>query len=389
MTAAKDSSVPFLTAVIEHLADPVFVKNRDFLFVLVNRAFCEMTGYGREEMLGKTDYDFFAKSEADFFRLKDEEMFAAGATVTIEEEPITDAAGRTHILATTKVPITDDRGEVSHLVGIIHDITATKEAEQALRDAKEDLEQRVAERTAELVTAQQKLLRQERLSVLGELVGGLAHQLRNPLGAIQNAATVVRRVEREAQRQQALDIIQEEVGRADLTIRALLDYARVRPPDRCELVLGELIQAALEAQPIPSSVAVAVEQEGEIVAAIDPLQLQTALGNILQNTVEAMPNGGRLSVASRRNGAKVLITVQDDGPGVDEGIRDNLFDPLVTTKPEGSGLGLSTARNVIENHGGTLRYAPAPGGGARFTVELPDEPSETNAAAGILRSVDL
>ncbi|MBW2459751.1 MAG: PAS domain-containing protein, partial [Deltaproteobacteria bacterium] len=70
MTAAKDFSVPFLAAVIEHLAHPIFVKNRDFRFVLVNHAFCEMVGYRREQMLGKTDYDFFTESEAYFFRLK-------------------------------------------------------------------------------------------------------------------------------------------------------------------------------------------------------------------------------------------------------------------------------------------------------------------------------
>lgn len=385
MTAAKDPSVPFLAAVIEHVAHPIFVKNRDFRFVLVNQAFCQMTGYRREQMLGKTDYDFFTKSEADFFRLKDEEMFAAGTTVAIDEEPITDAEGNAHILATTKVPFSDDRGEISHLVGIIHDITAMKEAEKALRGAKEELEQRVADRTAELVAAQQKLLRQERLSVLGELVGGLAHQLRNPLGAIQNAATVVRRVEREAQRQQALDIIEEEVARADLTIRALLDYARVRPPDRRELLLGELVQEALDGQSIPPSVTVSAEANGEITAAIDPLQLQTALSNILRNAVEAMPDGGELAVATRRNGRKVCITVRDSGAGVDEGIRARLFDPLVTTKAEGSGLGLSTARNLIENQGGTLRYAPAPDGGAEFTIELPNEPPPAGGAAGVLR----
>jgi len=103
---------------------------------------------------------------------------------------------------------------------------------------------------------------------------------------------------------------------------------------------------------------------------------------VLRNAVEAMPAGGRLIVEFRRNGQTVLITVRDTGPGVEETIRARLFDPLVTTKAEGSGLGLSTARNLIENHGGSLRYTPGPNGGAVFTIELPDPPSTAETASG-------
>ncbi len=381
MTTAKDLSVPFLSAVIEHIAHPIFVKNCEFRFVLVNRAFCEMAGYRREEMLGKTDYDFFPKTEADFFRAKDEEMFTTAQMVAIEEEPITDVQGVVHILATTKVPLHGDAGEITHLVGIIHDITTLKAAETALRRSKDELELRVVERTAELIAAQQKLLRQERLTVLGQLAGGLAHQLRNPLGAIQNAAAVLRKAQLNGDQRQALDIIEEEVGRSDLTIRALLDYSRVRPPQRREVLLGDVVQEALQIQRVPPEVVVEVVSSPDVAAAIDPMQVQTALGNILRNAVEAMPEGGRLTVETRRDGEKVTITIWDTGAGVDDQTKARLFDPLVTTKPEGSGLGLSTARNLIESHGGTIRYADGAGGGAEFTVELPVGPLQSDAEA--------
>jgi PAS domain S-box-containing protein len=371
MTAAQDLSIPFLSAVIEHVAHPIFVKNREFRFVLVNRAFCEMAGYAREDMIGKTDYDFFPKAESDFFRAKDVEMFSTAGAVAIEEEPITDADGVLHILATTKEPLLNEAGEVSHLVGIIHDITTIKKAETALRRHQEELELRVAERTAELIAAQQKLLRQERLSVLGELAGGLAHQLRNPLGAILNAAAVLRKAQLDGDQRQALDIIDEEVGRSDLTIRALLDYSRVRPPERREVLLRDVVEEALETQQVPAGIRVEVVSGLDITAAIDPLQVQTAVGNILRNAVEAMPEGGRLAVETRREDETATIIIWDTGAGVDDATRARLFDPLVTTKAEGNGLGLSTARNLIESHGGTIRYAPRAGGGAEFTVELP------------------
>jgi PAS domain S-box-containing protein len=365
-------SAAVLAAIIDHVAHPIFVKDRHFRFVLVNRALCDMVGYERKQMIGKTDYDFFPQPEADFFRQKDVEMFTTQSSVTIDEEPITDVQGNVHILATTKVPHRNAAGEVTHVVGIIHDITRIKQAEETLRTAKDELERRVAERTAELEAAQQQLLRQERLSVLGQLAGGLAHQLRNPLGTIQNASALLRRGELSSSKQQALDIIEEEVHRADLIIRDLLDYVRIRPPARREVTLAHVVYEAIHLARVPADVAVDVDLGEEHSALLDPLQIQTALGNILRNAAEAMPNGGEVRIQTATDDASLTITVTDSGPGVADEVQERLFDPLVTTKPTGSGLGLSTARDLIENHGGTIQYAPAPGGGARFTIVLPN-----------------
>ena len=116
----------------------------------------------------------FPKEEADFFRLKDEELFRSESKVVIEEETITDAHGELHVLATTKVPLRDPDGRVTHLVGIIKDITVLKDAQEQLRQSNEELEARVAERTQQLREAQRELLRTERLAVLGKLAGGVA-----------------------------------------------------------------------------------------------------------------------------------------------------------------------------------------------------------------------
>ena len=361
----------FLAAIIEHVAHPIFVKNRKFRFVLVNQALCSMVGYPREQMLGKTDYDFFPKEEADFFRTKDAETFSTGATVVVEEERITGKSGQVHILATTKVPYRTPAGRVTHLVGIINDITRIKQAEETLRLANEELERRVAERSAELAAAQQALLRKERLAVLGQLAGGLAHQLRNPLGAIENAAALLGKAELGAPHRLALGIIHEEVARADRTISDLLDYARVRPPELRDVAVRNVLGAALEQEHIPERIALSCELPAGLTIHVDPLQVQSALGNVVRNAIEAMPDGGTLTVRATLERDRVRIVIRDTGKGVAEENATRLFDPLVTTKPLGIGLGLSTARNLIENQQGTLGYTGVSGEGAEFTIELP------------------
>ena len=172
-------TAPFSAAVVDAVAHPIFVKDRDFKFVVLNQALCAMVGYARDAMLGRTDYDFFPRPEADHFRSMDERVFATGETV-VSEETITDASGQRHVLATTKVALRAPGGEVTHLVGIIDDITRRKDAEEALRLVNEDLERRVRERTAALEEIQGELVRRERLAVLGQLAGGLAHQYPEP-----------------------------------------------------------------------------------------------------------------------------------------------------------------------------------------------------------------
>jgi signal transduction histidine kinase len=321
-------------------------------------------------MLGRTDYDFFPKEQADFFRRKDTEMFSTGATVSIEQEPITDSSNQLHVLQTIKVPFRDGSGEVTHLVGIISDITRIKQAEDMLRTANEELERRVRERTEELHSAQQELMRKERLAALGQLAGGVAHQLRNPLAVIQNAVALLRRAQLDAMAVQAVDIVSEEVQRADRIIHDLLDYARVRSAERRDVSLRQVVDEALAQEQVPASVAVQVAVDERISVCVDPLQVQIALGNVIRNAIEAMPTGGTLKVSADGSADAAAVVVRDTGQGVPEAARARLFDPLVTTKTQGVGLGLSTARNLIEAQGGCIDHLPTEPG-ASFVIRLP------------------
>lgn len=365
--------VELIPAVIEHVARPIFVKDRSFRFVLLNRAFAALVGHPRDAMLGKTDYDFALAAEADFFRLKDAEMFSTGSRVTIEEEPFTDALGQRHVLTTTKVPLRNTAGEVTHLVGIIHDITRLKAAEQALQLANEALGQRVRDRTAALEAAQAELVRKERLAVLGQLAGGLAHQIRNPLAAILNSAYVLQRnvTSPSEDTASAISIILEEVWQANRIITDLLDYARVRPPVRRPVSLREIVERTLGGQTTPPNVRVTLDVPVLPPVSVDPDQVRDALGNLLRNALEAMPEGGDLRISALPVGDEIRLSIADNGVGIPCDVQQKLFEPLVTTKPLGLGLGLPTTRALVENQGGSIRWESAPEWGTRFEVMLP------------------
>lgn len=377
-TSAQD----FLARLIDQVPHPIFVKDRELRYVLVNEALVSISGQSSASMLGKTDYDFLPEAKADFYRSKDMEVFASGAEVAIAEEGLIDGTGRRRVLATRKVPLRDANGEITHVIGIISDITDLKAIEEALRLSTDQLEQRVAERTRALALAQDDLVRKERLAVLGKLAGGVAHQIRNPLGAIKNAAYVLRRRVREvapssfaaaaaAEVAHSLEIIHDEVQRANKIITDLLDYARVRAPTRRLTSVADIVGDALRAHDIPASIRVALVIPDLPKVAVDVDQLAGALSNLVTNGVEAMPQGGTLTIeAALREGA-IVLSITDTGQGMPADVRARLFEPLITSKPLGLGLGLVTARTLVEGQGGSIQCVRSDEHGTRFELTVP------------------
>lgn len=376
----------FLAQLIDQLPHPMFVKNREFRYVLLNEALVRIGGYPPDAMLGKTDYDFLPQAKADFYRRKDVEVFSSAAEVAIAEEVLTDGAGQRRVLSTRKVPLRDASGEVTHLIGIISDITDRKAIEEDLRLSTEELERRVAERTKALDVAHADLARRERLAVLGRLAGGVAHQIRNPLASLKNAASVLDRRFREITPwsseeagardiRGAIEIIHDEVQRANRIVTDLLDYARVRVPVRKATSIAAVVEQALGGQVVPPTITIVRDLPELPDIAADASQLQGAVFNVLRNAIEAMPDGGTLTVASARRGDAIVLTITDTGRGIPGEIRGRLFEPLITTKPLGLGLGLITARTLIEGQGGTLECVASDEHGTRFELTLPCGPA--------------
>ena len=278
-------------------------------------------------------------------------------------------------------PIFDSEGNVNQMIEHCMDITERKQAEEKLKEYSERLEEKVDERTKELREAQEQLVRREKLATLGQLAGGLGHELRNPLGAIKNAIYLLNMVveDPEPEVKETLEIIEKEVGVSEQVITSLLDFARPKPPARHMVDINDVVQEAVSRVPVPENVEV-VRQLSETLTTIpaDPTQLTQVFGNLALNAVQAMPDGGRLVVKSEAPSPESLtVSFIDTGVGMDEETLRNAFEPLYTLKSKGIGLGLALTKMLVEAHRGSIDVESELGKGTTFTVSLPISGEET------------
>ena len=215
--------------------------------------------------------------------------------------------------------------------------------------------------------------------VLGQLAAGLAHQIRNPLAAIANAIAIARRQTTEANPrvQEALRIANDEIWEANRIIGDLLEFARIRPPRQAAIDLGELVISALEAEPRPASIRVTTEIP-TISVLVDERQVRDALRNLLRNAREAIAEDGAIHLKASIVGNEAELTIQDTGEGIAKEYRHLLFEPLITSKPLGLGLGLPTARALVMSQGGSLECQESRQSGACFTMRLPLTPGSNS-----------
>jgi signal transduction histidine kinase len=292
--------------------------------------------------------------------------------------------------------VREPSGAPEYFISVVQDISRRKQAEAALKEYSERLEQMVEERTLELRQAQERLIRQEKLAVLGQLAGGVGHELRNPLGAIKNAAYYLNMVleDPEPETREMLEVLDKEVGTAEKIISSLLDYARVRPPTRRKVDLNAVVQETLARTPLPDAprVEVVLDLDEDLPPILaDPDQLFQVLGNIVRNGIQAMPEGGRLVIRSEWLGDHggrpewVTVSVADSGTGISEENLNKIFEPLFTTKAKGIGLGLAVVKTLVEGHGGTIDVEShgVPGEGSTFTIRLPLSASATVEGEGV------
>ncbi len=210
--------------------------------------------------------------------------------------------------------------------------------------------------------------RAERLATFGQLVGSIGHELRNPLGVIETSLYVLKsRPQVDERSTKHLDRISQQVTLANDIITQLLNLIREQPLARAHIDFSALMTEVLTGL----SPNIALHMPPLVMVDGDTTQLRQVLVNLTQNAVYFAGPEGRVEAALTVESAGVVLTLDDSGPGIDPSIRNRLFEPLVTTRPGGIGLGLALVKRIVERHGGTISASRSPLGGARFTIHLP------------------
>ncbi|MBF0569747.1 MAG: PAS domain S-box protein [Candidatus Omnitrophica bacterium] len=387
-TALEDAR-SYLDKIINSLADPIFVKDREHRWVLLNDVFCDFMGKKREELLGKSDYHFFPKSEADVFWAKDEEVFNAGRE-NLNEEFFTDGKGVVRTIMTKKALYTDKAGN-RFIVGIIRDISEIKRA------------------TEQLVAAQARMVHAEKMASLGQFVAGIAHEINNPAGYVLANLDILKQYEANleeyfkavvnsgfadssplkelAARLKMADILKdcpnivaETIEGAERIKKIVQDLRVFAHPERGNWEYKDLHHVLESALTI---IGAEVKERAEVVkhygmiplVRIKEQQMVQVFINLLANAAQAIEGHGTVTIKTLVRGKHVSVEITDTGEGISQENLSRVFDPFYTTKPvgKGTGLGLSVVHSIIEQHKGTITVHSNPGEGATFIVKLPVE----------------
>ena len=247
------------------------------------------------------------------------------------------------------------------------------------RKQRADLERttrRLTEVYQELQDNFERMKRSERLFALGQLSAGLAHEIRNPLASVAGAAGILQRNRNLGPKDiECLEIISKECQRLNRLVGNFLDFARPRTPHYQQIDIVPVLDSVL-ALANHASGSQRIELRKEVFPQLptvetDPELLKQVLLNLIMNAIQAMPDGGEVVVSALPRHDRILIQVKDRGVGIKPEDRDRIFDPFFTTKDNGSGLGLSVAHQIVEQHGGMLTAEANPERGMTFSVSLP------------------
>lgn len=394
-------SEAFYHSLVEHLPQNIFRKDLDERFTFANQRFCQLLDKSLDDIIGRTDFDFYPPALAGKYQEDDREVIRTGKIFeTIEENVAPD--GETMYVQVVKTPIRDAKGKVLGTQCIFWDITAQKRFEQQLQRKNEALaasEAALRKSNEDLKSAQLQLIQAEKMESIGTLAAGVAHEVKNPLAIMQMGVNYLSKKVPAGEESIAMVLqeMREAITRADSITRGLLDFAAskqlaVKPEDFNQLISDTLKMVRHELH--KKRIELVKELADKLPkVAVEKTQIQQVFVNIFVNAVHAMPEGGTLTVrtfarqmtgTTHSEGSRssahlwmgdtvVVAEVEDTGTGIPQEHLVKIFDPFFTTKPTGvgTGLGLPVSRKIVELHGGTIDIKNKPDGqGVRVTVQL-------------------
>lgn len=341
--------------IVQSISSGVFTTDEGGCITSLNPAAHEATGYSLAEVKGRHWREVFNWHPSE----PSEERVTENSTNTRFEVECKRADGNRLILGMTLSPL-HEQGKETGLVGVFKDLTQIRDLEEEMR-------------------------RKEWLASLGEMSAGMAHEIRNPLGALAGAMQMLRKdLHGDETSQRLMDIAVREATRLDNIITEFLQYARPPALNLAEYDLNKVLAETLdlvqhEARTRPNITIITTLANGPLPGMVDPDQMKQVFWNLAINAFDAMPQGGRLTITTGcrkidiggRKADVVETAFHDTGEGISKTNLDKIFLPFFTTKKQGSGLGLAAVHRIVDLHGGWIKVDSQEGQGSRFVVCLP------------------
>jgi two-component system NtrC family sensor kinase len=361
-TAESEMHQRFTEAIIDTLPLSLYAIDRDYRIVAWNRnrELGEL-GLPRGEVLGRDIFEVLTKQSRELLEREFGRVFATGEIHRVEQETFT-SSGETNHWLISKIPMRADEGnDVTHVITVGENITARVKASRAVGRA-------------------------EKLAAVGRLAAGVVHEINNPLATIAACAeSLEKRIEEgafanspeEADLREYLGLIRDEAFRCKNITNGLLDFSRLRAGQRVPVDVAEIIKAVARLvthQQRGDNIQIDVEATSDLPSVSgDVGQLQQAVVALATNAIDAMPEGGTLTLRASSSGPRVLVQVIDTGIGIPPENMTRIFDPFFTTKDigRGTGLGLAVCYGILSDHGGRLDVRSSVGIGTTFTITLP------------------
>jgi PAS domain S-box-containing protein len=356
----------------ETTQDGIMARDLNGKMIDCNLAYAKMLGYPKKELRHMAVQQLIPEKWLDQREKIAKKVLKIGHSVLFEREYIR-RDGSVFPASVRTWRLTDGKGKAIGLWSIVRDITEQKELQRNLQEHAGMLEKIVENHTKQLKDT-------ERLVAIGQTAGMVGHDLRNPLQTVTGELYLAKNVvdslpggEVRSSLEESLQVMEEQTVYMDKIVSDLQAFVQPVRIDKKPINLEELVTNVLASVSVPSGIAVETEISENLPQIRADLQLlKRVLINLVTNSVQAMPNGGKLTLTGLTTPeSQVSLSVQDTGVGIPEAIKNRIFTPLFTTKPRGQGFGLAVCKRVMEAHGGTISFESQEGKGAKFTIQFP------------------
>jgi PAS domain S-box-containing protein len=360
-------------AILNAITESICLLDSQGRILAANSIAADRMGIDIAEIPERNYFDLLPPHIAEPRRSQAEEVFKSGKPFRFEDE----LTGT--FLDHNFYPVKDEKKNITGLAIFSSDITNRKKAEEILKRDRKTLLKLVKERSADLIEIRTELERSKRLSDIGTLASTVAHELRNPLAAINLAAAVIKRKNTDNMIEQQLERIDKTITESYQIIDNLLYYSRIRSPQCKNLSLYTIIEECIETildtnERKDILVSKHMESIKALTISADPIQIREVFINVLNNAADAVPEHcGNIIVKASVFRGLMKINIMDNGHGIEGKDLKKVFDPFFTSKPKGTGLGLAICKQIVKMHSGSIAIKSVKGKGTAVIITLPKE----------------